>query len=60
MLILIKLQVICTNILVVLIQNTVHVFHTGHTEDNDLIRKNTTCFMFVELSIRKKNQMSFY
>lgn len=37
MLILIKLQVICTNILVVLVQNTVHVFHTGHTEDNDFV-----------------------
>lgn len=37
MLILIKLQVICTNILVVLVQNTVHVFHTGHQENNDFV-----------------------
>lgn len=35
MLILIKFQVICTNIQVVLVQNA--VFHTGHTDDNDFV-----------------------
>lgn len=38
MFILIKLQVICTNNLVGMVQNA--VCHTGHTDDNDFLRIN--------------------